>query len=307
MTSTDATPAGMPQAAIHQAGMHQAGVHRAPVGQSGVAPRATSSAVRTQVTVGRPRTHAFAQWWALTARGLRAMIRNGEIIFAFVAPVLLAICFYLPLRSIMDADPTMDYAAFLMPIISLQSVSFVASSAAMRASVDTTKGINTRFRTMPMPVAIPTLARFGTNGVLLVISVICAAVTSLVMGWRAAGSVVDTVGLFAVVLTVGLLIAVLADALGLLSNSPEATSQALSLPILVLGLLSTGFVPEDQFPEWIQPFVRNQPISQFATSMRALSDGTATLEILTPTIWWCVGLAIAGVILTGLGIRKAVR
>ncbi|AZG48354.1 ABC transporter permease [Gordonia insulae] len=256
---------------------------------------------------GRPPTHAATQWWTLTGRGLAAMIRNGEIVFAFVAPVLLAICFYLPLRTIMDANPSMDYAAFLMPIIALQSVSFVASSAAMRASLDTTKGINTRFRTMPMPVAIPTLARLGTNTVLLVISVICAAATSLVMGWRPLGSWLDTVGLFAVVLAVGILIAVLADAIGLLSNSPEATSQALSLPILVLGMLSTGFVPEDQFPEWIQPFVRNQPISQFATSMRALSDGTATLDVLTPTIWWCAGLAIGGIVLTLIGVRRSVR
>ncbi|MEE3851071.1 ABC transporter permease [Gordonia sp. LSe1-13] len=268
----------------------------------------TSSGVAAGgLAVGRPATSGVIQWWTLTARGLRAMVRNGEIVFAFVAPVLLAICFYLPLRTIMDADPSMDYAAFLMPIISLQSVSFVASSAAMRASVDTTKGINTRFRTMPMPIAIPTLARLGTNAVLLIISVACAAATSLVMGWRPLGSALETIGLFAVVLAVGVLIAVLADALGLLSNSPEATSQALSLPILVLGLLSTGFVPEDQFPEWIQPFVRNQPISQFATSMRALSDGTVTLEILTPTIWWCIGLAIVGVVLTAIGIRRAVR
>ncbi|GAB89948.1 ABC transporter permease [Gordonia rhizosphera] len=259
------------------------------------------------VVVGRPTTSAVAQWWALTSRGLRAIVRNGEIIFAFVAPVLLAICFYLPLRSIMDADPTMDYASFLMPIISLQSVSFVASSAAMRASVDTTKGINTRFRTLPMPVAIPTLARLGTNTALLVISVICAGCTSLVMGWRPEGSALETAGLFGVVLTVGILVAVLADAIGLLSNSPEATSQALSLPILILGLLSTGFVPEDQFPQWIQPFVRDQPISQFANSMRALSDGTVTLEILTPTIWWCIGFAVLGIVLTTIGIRRSVR
>ncbi|GAA3697864.1 ABC transporter permease [Gordonia hankookensis] len=255
----------------------------------------------------RPRTRAGAQWWTLTGRGVSSMVRNGEIIFAFVAPVLLAICFYVPLRSIMNAAPGMDYADFLMPIISLQSVSFVASSAAMRSAVDATKGINTRFRTLPMPPVIPPLARMGTNTVLLVISIICATATSLVMGWRPNGGVLDTIGLFAVVLVVGVLIAVLADAVGLLSNSPEATSQALSLPILILGMLSTGFVPESQFPEWIQPFVRNQPISQFATAMRSLSDGTATLDLLTPTIWWCVGLAVAGGLLTVLGVRRVVR
>lgn len=254
-----------------------------------------------------PHARATTQLWVLTGRGVAGIVRNGEFVFAFVAPVLLAVCFYLPLRSIMDADPGMDYAQFLMPIIALQSVGFVASSAAMRAANDATRGVNTRFRTLPMRTWVPATARLCTNTVLLVLSLVCAAVTSLVMGWRPEGTALDTVGLFAVALVVGILIAAVSDGVGLLSNSPEATSQALSLPILILGMMSTGFVPEDQFPEWIAPFVRNQPISQFATAMRALGDGTATREILTPTFWWCVGLAAAAVALGALAARKTAR
>ena len=243
----------------------------------------------------------------LVGRGVGGIVRNGEFIFAFVAPVLLAVCFYLPLRSIMDSDPGMDYAQFLMPIIALQSVGFVASAAAMRAANDATKGVHTRFRTLPMRSWVPVSARLGTNGLLLTLSIMCATATSLVMGWRPHGSVAETIGLFAVAFVVGLLIAAVADAIGLLSDSPEATSQALSLPILILGMMSTGFVPESQFPEWIAPFVRNQPISQFATSMRALGDGSATREILMPTVWWCIGLAAAAVVLGVFGARKAAR
>ncbi|MGC4936003.1 ABC transporter permease [Gordonia sp. DT30] len=254
-----------------------------------------------------PHPRALTQLWVLVGRGVAGIVGNGEFIFAFVAPVLLAVCFYLPLRSIMNADPGMDYAQFLMPIIALQSVGFVASAAAMRAANDATKGVHTRFRTLPMRSWIPVTARLGTNGLLLVLSIVCATATSLVMGWRAHGSVLDTIGLFAVALVVGLVIAAIADAIGLLSDSPEATSQALSLPILILGMMSTGFVPESQFPEWIAPFVRNQPISQFAASMRALGDGSATRAILMPTVSWCVGLAAAAVVLGALGARKAGR
>ena len=271
------------------------------------APKNLTALVAAPESGAEPRTRALTQLWVLVGRGVAGIVRNGEFIFAFVAPVLLAVCFYLPLRSIMDADPGMDYAQFLMPIIALQSVGFVASAAAMRAANDATKGVHTRFRTLPMRSWVPVTARLGTNGLLLALSVMCATATSLVMGWRPHGSVADTIGLFAVALVVGILIAAVADAIGLLSDSPEATSQALSLPILILGMMSTGFVPESQFPEWIAPFVRNQPISQFATSMRALSDGSATREILMPTVWWCIGLAVAAVVLGALGARKAAR
>ena len=55
----------------------------------------------------------------------------------------------------------------------------------------------------------------------------------------------------------------LADLLGTNSKNPEATTQWLMLPQLIFGLLSVGIQPTEQFPEWIQPIVRNQPISQF--------------------------------------------
>ncbi|MFW0795579.1 ABC transporter permease [Gordonia sp. CPCC 205515] len=244
---------------------------------------------------------------ALTSRGLSGMVRNGEIIFALISPVFLTVCFYLPLRSIMDQTPGMDYAEFLMPIIMLQSVGFMASSAAMRSSLDGTKGISTRLRALPIPTSLPVIARLATNTALLAISLACATIACLVIGWRPHGGPVDTVGLYLVAVVVGMLMALIADAIGLLANSPEATSQALTLPILILGMLSTGFVPESQFPSWIAPFVRNQPISQFTNSMRALNEGNVTASVLMPTVWWCIGLAVAAVAMMYLGVRKVTR
>ncbi|RPA61191.1 ABC transporter [Gordonia oryzae] len=252
-----------------------------------------------------PHPRSLQQWWALTGRGVWKVFGNGELIFAFISPAFLAVCFYLPLRSIMNEAPGMNYGQFLMPIIVLQSVGFAASSAAMRAANDGAEGINTRFRVLPMSAAIPMLARTATNLVLLAVSLLCAAVACLIIGWRADGGVLGTVGLFALAATIGVLFSLLADGIGLLAGTPEATSQAMALPTLILGMLSTGFVPLAQFPEWIQPFVRNQPISQFADSMRALDAGTATWELVRPSLAWCVGLLFAAVVLLILGARKS--
>ena len=45
-------------------------------------------------------------------------------------------------------------------------------------------------------------------------------------------------------------------------------------PQLIFGLLSVGIQPAEQFPGWIQPIVRNQPISQFVYALRALAGDT---------------------------------
>jgi len=52
------------------------------------------------------------------------------------------------------------------------------------------------------------------------------------------------------------------------------------------------------FPHWIQPVVRNQPISQFVLALRALAgDSTkspvpVTWSVMAPTLAWLVGLAV---------------
>lgn len=96
----------------------------------------------------------------------------------------------------------------------------------------------------------------------------------------------------------------LADGIGLLAGSPAATSQVLALPVLVLGMLSSGFMPAERFPQWIAPFVRHQPISRFAEAMRAFNDGTATAAVIAPAVWWCAGLLVLGAALVVAGTTK---
>ncbi|AUH68158.1 MULTISPECIES: ABC transporter permease [Gordonia] len=247
------------------------------------------------------------QWWTLTGRGLRKVVRNGEIVLAFLSPALLALCFYLPLRKIMNAQMDMNYAQYLMPIIFLQSLEFTASSAAMRSSFDGSEGVNTRFRAMPMRPAVPLLARTATNAVLLTVSLVCATVATLIMGWRPGGGVTGTLALYGIGALIGLLLATVADGIGLIAGSPQATSQTMGLPTLILGMLSTGFVPEERFPEWIRPFARNQPISQFAGVMRSADDGTLTWHQLFPSVCWMIGLAVVAAILLGIYMRRNAR
>lgn len=244
------------------------------------------------------------QWWALTLRTVGGIVRSGEIIFAFIAPIFLAVCFYLPLREVMNASPGMDYAQFLMPIIALQSVSYVATAAAMRSALDRTTGINIRFRTLPMPMILPALARLSANAVLLGISVSFATIASLVMGWRPGGGVLGTIGMYLIVLTMGVLIALLADSIGIVASNPQAASQTLTLPVLVLGMVSTGFVPASHFPDWIAPFARNQPISQIVNAIRSLDEGTASAATILPAVWWGLGIAALTLFLMFLGTRR---
>lgn len=243
----------------------------------------------------KPEISTLGQILALTERSLRGMMRQGEFVLGIVAPVMLTICFYVPLRSIFDSFPGVNYAQFLMPVILLQSVGFVATSAAMRAAADGSAGITDRLRSMPVNAVIPMLARLVANAILLVISLIWAVISGLVIGWRPEHGPGYLFGFLLVAFVVGLLLALGADAIGVVSSNPEATSQALALPQLILGMLSTGFVPETSFPEWIRPFARNQPISQFTELMRGFDAGKVTWDIATAPLIWAGSIAVLAV------------
>ncbi|WP_420038895.1 ABC transporter permease [Gordonia sp. MP11Mi] len=251
---------------------------------------------------------AIRQWWTLTARGLVKVLRNGEFAFAFIAPAFLAVCFYVPLRKVMDTVPGLDYGTFLAPIILLLSISFAATSAAMRAAFDVSAGISARFRILPMPRIVPGLARLATNTALLIISLICAAIACLIIGWRPDGGTGGTLSLLGIALGIGVLLALLSDGAGGVASSPEATSQLLGLPMMILGLVSTGFSPEERFPEWIRGFARNQPVSQFVDVMRVVdSPEPLTWSVAAPTVWWCIGIAVVAAALLTVGVRGGRR
>ncbi|MFM9377485.1 ABC transporter permease [Gordonia sp. VNK21] len=255
------------------------------------------------------RLSAAQQWWVLTVRGLTQVLRNGEFLFAFLSPAMFAVCFFVPLRKVMDTLGV-DYAQFLMPIIMLQSMSFVASSAAMRSSLDGHFGVSERFRVMPMPALVPASARMVTNLVLLGVALVCGLIACVLLGWRP--SAVDQGGggwsgaLLAVVIVgaVGLVLAAVADAIGLVSSSPAMTSQVLYFPTLILGMLSNGFVPTERFPEWIRGFVRNQPISQFVASIRLAQDGALTWHAFWPSLCWLAGLLVLAGVLFTIAVRR---
>ncbi|WP_433606598.1 ABC transporter permease [Prescottella agglutinans] len=239
----------------------------------------------------RPDPNGFQQWLALTGRSLRSMVKTGELAVAVIAPLIFTIGFYLPLRFVMKLQG-IDYAQFLMPIIVLQAMAFTAISASQLASVEALHGLTTRLKTMPVAGPVPLISRMTSSLVRSTITLTAALLYGYAIGFRFSAGAAQAALFCLLALTISLTLSLGADAIGTLAKSPEATAQALALPQLILGMLSSGFVPESGFPEWIRPFVRNQPISQFSFAMRDMAEGGVTASVLFPAVAWCVGLMV---------------
>ncbi|UDF23013.1 ABC transporter permease [Rhodococcus qingshengii] len=239
----------------------------------------------------RPNPSAIMQWWVLTGRTLRAMIRRYELVIAVIAPLIFTVGFYLPLKFVMQLQG-IDYAQFLMPIIVLQAMAFTSISAAQMSAREKITGFSSRMQTMPVYGPVPLLSRMSSGFVRSVVSLTAALVYGHAIGFRFTEGVGQAALFCGLALVFSTCLSLGADAIGSLSKSPQATSQALTLPQLILGMLSCGFVPETGFPEWIRPFVRNQPVSQFSFAMRDLAHGGVTSHTMFPVVMWSLGLLV---------------
>lgn len=243
-----------------------------------------------------PRMATVAQWWALTWRLVRPSWRNGELIMALLAPAVFTVGFYVPLNLVMTVrgHGLSSYAQYLTPMIVMQAVAFCAITAAFRSASDARDGLNTRFGSMPMVSVVPLAARVTTALFRAAVALAAALVSAHVIGFRFYGSWWDTIGFLGFAMLIALDLCLGADLLGTATKSPEATTQALILPQLILGMVSTGFAPAYQFPHWIQGFARNQPISHFVYGLRALAGdpsghaGVVGWSIFGPALAWTV-------------------
>ena len=244
----------------------------------------------------RPTTSTVQQWWVLTCRAIMPTLRNGELFTQVAASILFTVGFYIPLKQLMGAfaQGMSSYAQYLMPLIALQAIAFAAVSAAFRSATDSVQGINQRFKTMPIAPLTPLASRMSASmyrcSVALAVSLVCGHV----IGFRFYGGVAHTLGFCLLVLLIGAALAFLGDLVGTATENPEATTHMMLLPQLIFGLLSVGVQPAERFPEWIQPFVRNQPISQFVYALRALAGdsipaaGEVTWSVIGPALVWVI-------------------
>ncbi|MEE9243081.1 MAG: ABC transporter permease [Mycobacterium sp.] len=259
----------------------------------------------------RPKASTLQQWWVLTVRMITPTLRNGELVTQVIGSIVFTVGYYLPLKQLMGAvQPLSSYAQYLTPLIVLQAIWFAAVSAAFRSATDSVQGINRRFRSMPIAPLTPLASRMTASmyrcGIALGVSIICG----YVIGFRFYGGIADTAGFVGLALLAGAALALIGDLIGIATENPEATAPLMLVPQLTLGLASVGLQPVENFPDWIQGFVRNQPLSQWVYGLQALAgDSTdaareVTWSVLAPGVAWAVGCIVVALSLHAMVTRR---
>jgi ABC-2 type transport system permease protein len=228
---------------------------------------------------------------ALTERQVRFSIRNLDLVFAVLVPVLTFIGFTIGLRNVIDTGG-ISYPQYVLPAVVVQAMLFGALNTTDLAAQERASEFGVRLRTFPISVYAPMVARMLYCLIRGALALIAAFAVAYPFGFRMDGGFAYGAVFVALSLTLTLALSFGAEATGTRAKRSDTSSQLLLIPQLLLVLLSTGMAPVDSFPTWVQPFVEYQPISQITETLRGFASGHVDGGNLTITLAWCAGLLI---------------
>ena len=235
-------------------------------------------------------------------RNLLHMLRYpGLSVFTIVGPVVLLLFFVFVFGGTLGAglpgaDPAGGreaYVAYVMPGILLLTIAGSAGGIATTVSMDMTEGITARFRTMAISRAAVLAGHVLGNTIQAIIAVVLVLGVGLLIGFRPTAGFVEWISAAGLIVLIAYAISWLGVAMGMQAKSAETASN-LPLVLTFLPFLSSGFVPTESMPEWLQWFAQYQPFTPFIEAIRGLLLGTPLGWSPVLAIGWCVVIVVAG-------------
>ncbi|CAM5549699.1 Transport permease protein OS=Streptomyces alboniger OX=132473 GN=CP975_17520 PE=3 SV=1 [Streptomyces alboniger] len=165
---------------------------------------------------------------------------------------------------------------------------------AVSVSGDMSEGIIARFRTMAIHRASVLIGHVVGSVLQAVASVVLVGAVGLAIGFRSTDATalewLAALGLLVLFATALTWIAV---GMGLISPNAEAASNN-AMPLILLPLFSSAFVPLSSMPGWFQPVAEYQPFTPAIETLRGLLLGTEIGNNGWIAVAWCLGLAVLG-------------
>ncbi len=238
----------------------------------------------------------------------RLLLRSARTPMTLVHAVVLPVAFLLTLHYVFGtsiSDATGQNALYGM-------VALVALLATMTGSATGMVGINAerfdgflgRLWSLPIHRGAAMIARLVAEVVRLLVTTLIILGVGMLLGFRFHRGVAEAVLWVAIPVIFGVAFAAIATTVAL--YWPKSVMVEALQPVIILGAnFCTGFIPVDLYPDWVQPAVRNQPMSQAVEAMRGLSVGGPVTSPLTSTLLWCGAIFVVCLLPIMMGYRRA--
>ncbi|MGW5737484.1 MULTISPECIES: ABC transporter permease [Streptomyces] len=217
-----------------------------------------------------------------------------------LTPIMLLLLFVYLFGDVMSAGiggggaDRSEYIAYIVPGILLMTIGGAVVGTAVSVSMDMSEGIIARFRTMAIHRGSVLIGHVIGSVLQSVLSVVFVGAVGVAIGFRSTGAgPLEWLAAFGLLVLFSLALTWIAVGMGLVSPNAEAASNN-AMPLILLPLFSSAFVPVDSMPGWFQPIAEYQPFTPTIETLRGLLLGTEIGHNGWLTLAWCLALSVLG-------------
>ncbi len=216
-----------------------------------------------------------------------------------LTPIVLLLLFVYVFGDVMSAGMgggahRSAYIAYVVPGILMMTIGGTVVGTAVSVSNDMTEGIIARFRTMAIHRGSVLIGHVVGSVLQSVASVVLVGAVAVAIGFRAThATALEWLSAFGLMALVALALTWIAVGMGMVSPNAEAASNN-AMPLIVLPLISSAFVPVHAMPGWFQPIAEYQPFTPAIETLRGLLLGSEIGNNGWLAVAWCLALSALG-------------
>lgn len=230
--------------------------------------RASGRQLKNNTSLGQTLRNSFT----MAYRGVLKIRRTPEQLFdVTLQPIIFTLMFTYIFGGAISGN-IQSYLPVIIPGILVQTVITTSVVTGVQLREDMDKGVFDRFKSLPIARIAPLAGALLADTIRYTIATVLTFVMGYVMGYRPDG------GLYHVVIA-GLLVIVCSWAIswifaffGVIARTASSVQGISMLVLFPLTFLSNAFVPVKTMPDWLQWFVKINPISHLVTAVRHLAN-----------------------------------
>ena len=241
----------------------------------------------------------------LTMRILRRWSRDmANVMQSVVMPVGLLLAMNIVLGDGIEQVTGRSALYGLIPLAAIVGAMTGALVGGIGLMRERAAGLMARLWVLRMHRAAGALSRLTADAIRILAITVIVLVVGVVLGFRFHQGPLGALLWLCVPVLFGVAFSAIVITVCLWTSN-TFVPQATEVLVAIMMFFSTGFVPLDQFPGWLQPAVEHQPLSYAVEAMKGLSLGGPVLEPTIATLLWSAGVLGLCAVPMAIGYRRS--
>ncbi|MBL1079035.1 ABC transporter permease [Nocardia sp. 2] len=245
--------------------------------------------------------------WIQTMRLLTRWVRDPiTLLETLIVPCLLLLMLDIVVGGAIERFTQRNALYGSVPMVALVGALSGTVASGVMLGRERDAGLLARFWVLPVHRGSGLAARILAEGIRIFGGTVVIVLFATLLGFRFQQGPLAAAAFLLIPVLFGLAFATMVTAIAVFS-AKSTLVEAIAILTSLLMFFSTGFVPLEAYPDWIQPVVQWQPMSVAVDTMRALSEEGALTGPLLRTIAWSVGLIVLFAVPAAYGYKRASR